>query len=85
MIAYLNHGRWVVDCPDRDCAGAELASNLFVCENCKRVGPVEWPEHKTLIDEITSLRPVPETRNWIPGETVNNLRKENMSHGLDSS
>ncbi len=85
MIAYLNHGRWVVDCPDPDCAGASIAGDLFVCENCKRVAPVEWPEYKTLIDATTSLRPVPETRNWQPGETIDDLRRENAAHGLDSA
>ncbi len=85
ILAYLNHGRWVVDCPDPDCGGAAIAGDLFVCENCKRIAPIEWPKRKSLIDEITAVRPVPGTRNWTPGEPVIDLLKENKAHGLDGS
>ena len=82
MNAYVNHGRWVVDCPEPYCGGAAIAETVFVCNNCKRVEPVEWPEYKTLIDDVLNVRPVPQTRNWIPGETVNDLKRENKAHGL---
>ncbi len=77
--AYLNHGRWVADCPEPYCGGAELASGgLFVCANCKRAATIIWPDDKELIDQITAARPIPETRNWLPGETLEDLRQENM-------
>ena len=80
--AYLNQGRWVADCPDPDCAGAELARDMFVCSNCKRVAKVEWPDNKKLIDDMTVVRSVPETRNWLPGETLDDLHRENEMHGV---
>ena len=81
-MAYLNHGRWVVDCPDPDCAGAELAREVFVCSNCKRTTEVEWPDDKSLIDNATAVRSVPQTRNWRPGETLDDLNRENEMHGV---
>ncbi len=80
--AYLDPGQWVADCPDPDCAGAELARDLFVCSNCKRTAKVEWPDDRTLIDAATAVRPVPETRNWVPGETLDDLHRENLMHGV---
>ena len=82
-LAYLNHGRWVVDCPDPDCAGAELAQQVFVCSNCKRMAEVVWPGDKMLIDAATAVRPVPQTRNWTPAETVSDLQQENIMYGVD--
>ena len=81
-VDYMNHGRWVVDCPDPVCAGAELARELFVCSNCKRTAKVDWPDDKSLIDVATGARPVPETRNWVPGETLDDLYQENLMHGV---
>ncbi len=81
-VAYLNHGRWVADCPDPDCAGAELARDVFVCSNCKRMATVVWPDNKSLIDDTTAARSVPETRNWVPGETIDDLHQENLMNGV---
>ena len=38
--AYINHGRWVVDCPE-GCGGAAMASlkyRVFICPNCGSPG-----------------------------------------------
>ena len=85
MNAYVNHGRWVVDCPEPYCGGAGLAETVLVCENCKRVTQVVWPTNRTDIDRALVPRPVPQTRNWTPGETVEDLLKENEAHGVDIS
>ncbi|KKL51323.1 hypothetical protein LCGC14_2296620, partial [marine sediment metagenome] len=82
MNVYVNHGRWVVDCPTEYCGGASIAETVFVCDNCKRVTKVVWPDNRTDIDRVLNVRPVPQTRNWIPGETVDDLERENVSYGL---
>lgn len=36
LNARMNHGRWIVDCPNPECRGAELArpGEPFVCSDC---------------------------------------------------
>jgi hypothetical protein len=38
VLAYHNHGRWVADCSDPECDGAELVERgqKFVCGSCHR-------------------------------------------------
>ena len=115
-IAYINHGRWLVDCPD--CGSAILFSpkdgNRIVCGHCnpevfaimfvKRGGreiydavpdherrartranakaftcilPDNWGE----LFETLRVRHV-SNMNWLPGETLNDLRAENIQHDL---
>ena len=82
--AYLNHGRWVVDCPRDGCPESHHAdADLFVCANCGLTSKVEIPVERAEIDRLTGLRPVPQTRNWQPGETLESLVEENRAHGLD--
>lgn len=89
MTAYMNAGRWVIDCSDPDCSAAGLAvGNVYICENCKRITKVVWPDERDEVDRLVNVRPVPETRNWRgpwnPDEPVDALRMENVAHGLDS-
>lgn len=82
-IVVVNHGRWLVSCPF--CAGAERADpddKRFYCLSCgnKAVGnkwiPVKWPTTRVAIEAELVKRPVENTRNWRPGETVAQLAKE---------
>lgn len=53
------------------------------CSNCGKTSKVSFPEERKRIDRLMSRRPVPETRNWTPGEPVEVLEEENAAHGLD--
>lgn len=82
--AYVNHGRWVADCPTPHCAGAVvLYRDTFMCGNCinvecgYRYRAVRWPSEKGKIEEALSARFLPETANWLPSETVSDLKSEN--------
>ena len=79
--ATINHGRWIVECPDPDCTGATLASETlpqFVCPYCAYgIFTVVWPNQRAGIENALDERPVKDTRNWTPTETVGDLRKEN--------
>ena len=85
--AYVNHGRWVADCPTAYCAGAVvLYRDTFLCGNCLnaecgyRYRLVTWPMDKGGIEEALSERFLPETANWQPGETTDRLRSENAAY-----
>lgn len=83
-VAYVNHGRWVADCPSAYCNGAMAVTPgvPFLCGACLNVEVgsqyrmVEWPQARGAIEEALSERPLPEVMNWYPGETVKNLRDE---------
>lgn len=89
--ARLDHGRWVVDCPA--CPSAQLASfedRRFFCTDCHNAAaggawvPVRWPPANQLeaVEAELELRPADATRNWRPGESVDDVRAENAAHGI---
>ena len=88
-IAYVNHGRWVADCPTPACHSAMAITPgiPFLCGGClnAEVGyhyrPVEWPHDKGEREEILSARPLPESANARPEETAESLRRENALNG----
>jgi hypothetical protein len=87
-LAYVNHGRWVADCPTAFCAGAVplLPGAPFMCGNCLnaecgfKYRPVEWPADRAHIEEVLGERLLPETANWRPGETAERLTAENAAY-----
>ena len=92
LKAYINHGRWVVDCPY--CSGAEHVDpddKSFFCFNCgmehngNRPQPVTFPLKATRlkIEEVLVTRPI-ENRNWTK-ETLAELQRVNIKNGLDST
>jgi hypothetical protein len=89
--AYVNHGRWVADCPD--CNGAELVTpnEPMMCDACFNEGnggayrAVVFPRSQREIEAQLAIRPEPEHRNWAPGETVAQLRAENAEHGIEAN
>ncbi len=91
-FARVDHGRWIADC-STGCGYAVMLgrnTSLFLCANCD-VGwqRVTWPRSRTNI-EIELLKrphdiraePEPSTRNWVPGETLADLRTENADRGI---
>jgi len=93
-VAYVNHGRWVADCPDQECHGAEdtlpspitgvigLNRHRMICTNCGRTWPVEWPMTADMIVAVLMQRPRKDNRHWWPWESVEDLLVENMTHGF---
>lgn len=81
--ARVNWGRWVVDCPV--CPDALMmgpGTRLFQCWECGAEADVVWPVNTAGIDRMLALRPMPNTRNWQPGETLHDLAVENLLHGI---
>lgn len=84
--AYVNQGRWVVDCPD--CNNAQLAcktDHRFLCNECGNLAvgrlwrPVTWPAEVPRLERLLERRPVP-YQNWLPGESVEILAIENLEN-----
>ena len=94
----MSEGRWVADCPE-GCGNALCVSEAepyFLCHICGspanggRWYRVGFPAAKRQIERELLKRPLnharlPATRNWRPGETVEQLVEENRRHGVDRS
>lgn len=87
VVAYVNYGKWVADCPD--CRGAELVDPeepIFFCLGCfnreaeNRFRRVIFPPAKfrNEIENALLDRPALENRNWYPSESVAELIAENV-------
>lgn len=60
----------------------EIGDPLVRCWDCgAAIGPIIWPNDPQGIEAILSFRPDPATRNWEPGETLEQLLAENVAHG----
>ena len=89
--AYINWGRWVVDCPN--CNASLNVTPTDVTAICPECGTAWFevvfppPGIKVAIETILLKRPGNRGRafpnsNWNLGETVGQLRTENLEHGL---
>lgn len=93
--AYINHGKWVVECPD--CTGAQVVSEeerRFWCVSCGNATinfawrHVRLPRDRDKIEAALVVRPAARadkaiTRNWNLDETVADLEQENVDHGVE--
>lgn len=90
VYAYLNHGRWLTRCPF--CPSSQHASDTdhwFLCAMCGKEQqdkklkslPVVWPDSRVEIENMLAVRDVI-NRNWLPGETVQDLFEENKKNGV---
>ncbi len=84
VIARINHGRWVANCPF--CPSAELVEpgEAFFCldascgmaKNDNHPMAVVFPENRAEIEQALQTRP-PENQNWTD-ETIDALVAENV-------
>lgn len=89
-LARINHGRLIVDCPD--CGAAWFVwregPHQVYCASCLNGGvnglwrPVRLPEQLEQIEALLARRPLPQQRNWHPGETLAQLEAENIAMGV---
>lgn len=92
IFAYVNHGRWVAECPHCYSALIVTPDEPFFCAECFNAGSggalfeVVFPDEKPEIEALLLLRPLikglPITRNWLLGETLDMLRAENIVNGV---
>jgi len=93
--ARINHGRWLVGCPGCNSAlVVDLSELVFMCVECGNAAhggqwlQVTLPRNRKAIEVELLKRPFGRnpadapTRNWEPGETVEDLRRENIEHGI---
>jgi hypothetical protein len=95
LPARMYHGQWVVNCPR--CPNVEkrglcddgtvggVDDRTFVCREshggCGFRADVLWPATIAEIEALVAARPRP-FRNWSPGETLQDLLRENIENGV---
>lgn len=88
VYAEANWGRWVARCPAPWCTNAvalDRGQVTFGCAGmggCGASGHLVWPADPDAVETILTMRPVPATRNWLSGETLEQLLLENAAHGI---
>ncbi len=65
----------VCDCRDRTACYHQT-------DPCGHIIRIDWPTDLEAIDRVLALRVDPITRNWLLGETVEDLKAENLLHGM---
>jgi hypothetical protein len=81
LIARVNHGRWIADCPQ--CLGGIALEPEWPevgCLECAHwFAAIAVPIDRADIEAALKVRPRV-NQNWTPGETVTRLRQENDQH-----
>lgn len=86
--AEANWGRWVARCPAGLCTNAVQVrrwQQRFECAGaggCGWTSPLAWPADPEAIEMLLAMRPDEKTRNWVPGETLQQLLLENAQHDV---
>lgn len=88
LVAYVNHGRWIVRCP---CGSAQLAcrsDRRFWCVDCRndwaqgKWVAVTWPTYEAGIETLLGRRSDKTNRNWVPAEDLAAIEADNALHGV---
>lgn len=85
VAAYVNHARWVCDCPAPGCGNAQLVATSdprFYCAECRNAAwrgaahEVTLPRFAEDVERLLNIRPTSK-QNWHPSETIIDLEQEN--------
>lgn len=84
VVARIEHGRWIAECPCRGGMAVDPAWASAFCLACGTEHTVTFPATGVLkqIEAVLSKRSDELTRNWFPHESVTDLKRENAAHGL---
>lgn len=86
VTARVNEGRWLFDCVEPDCGSGVLAHPEWHIGRCFGCGAVyttiAFPPDWRAVEAVLLERLRTRTRNWEPGESVDDLRQENRDHAI---
>ena len=84
--AYVSDSRWVADCVTANCGGGVAVwkeNPRGCCLDCGTIYTISFPDDVDEAEKVLLSRPEV-NRNWFPhlGETVNQLKAENIANGV---
>lgn len=81
--AFISDGEWLIQCECGAGNSVDPAQGLARCGPCGAVHThVVIPDDREAIEAVLMRRPRDVNRNWLPGETVAELERENVAHGV---
>ena len=86
--AQVMRSNWVAKCPHCPSQMFVQPGEPFFCPDCAMQGndykpmTVVWPKKRQAIERVLLQRKDPLNRNWLIGETVDDLINENLEHGI---
>jgi len=82
-VASVNHNRWIVLCSCGSGCAVDLILHRAWCFECGTIyDGIEVPHDAAAIEALLVKRPKLENRNWIPGESLDQLEDENRQNGV---
>jgi hypothetical protein len=86
-LARIVGGAWQLPCATPGCRNCPSVSPewlLALCWDCGAVyEDVALPEERASIERLLLRRLDLASRNWLPGETAEDLERENLAHGIE--
>lgn len=81
-IPWVNGGKWTVTCACGDCPMACPEWDEVRCFLCGAVyRNLIWPPQREALERLLVKRPA-HVRAWFPGESLDDIRAENLAHGV---
>jgi len=89
-LVYANFGRWVAECA---CSSATefgtpgnppMLASGWRCVECGDANEAVWPTPDMMhgVERLLLMRRYRKNQNWYPGETLEDLQRENALHGV---
>lgn len=86
LVARVDFGRWLGDCPCGDAPVIDPDWSLACCLSCGAIyRTIVLPKGAADIETALLARPYPLNRFWFPSETVADLQAENAAHAVAST
>ncbi len=85
LVAYVNHGRWIVDCECGAGNSVDPSWSVACCVGCGAIHrDLVFPADVSAVETCLTQRAFHVNRNFDPrrGEDVATIRRENTSRGL---
>jgi hypothetical protein len=77
VLARIEMGRWIVDCPCRGAEAVDSSDPIFMCLSCgDGIHTVIFPDNRGEIEEELLKRENVKGWSWYPQETIEELRAE---------
>ena len=81
---FIAGGKWLIRCECRNAPSVHPEWKTARCMECGAVyRDIEMPANASEIEAVLVVRPHPANRAWLWPESVEDLRAENIAHGLE--
>lgn len=85
LDVFISGGVILIRCACGNAPVVERVSRIALCFTCGAIyQDIDLPIHLDEIERVLCARPMLETRHWARPETVDDLQRENIAHGVEA-